>query len=135
MKTKIITASLTAIALLTSFASVISPASAEVYLPKTQVATNSFDYPSGYFKDVTWGVQLTYNGGEYNFKRIHLETQQSIDISNGRKSGNKNRQVYTWKQDGYSYRVSYRPQQPNIIRLEIYHPSGQAILNRLLYKG
>lgn len=102
---------------------------------KTQVARfNNFDYPSGYFKDNTWGVHLSYSGGEYVFERIHVKTQESVASRAFTKSGNKNRQIYTWKKDGYTYRVTYRPQQSNIIRLEIYHPSGQAILNRLLYR-
>jgi hypothetical protein len=135
MKSKIITASLTAIALLTSLTSVtsaISPVSAKVYSAKAQANTNNFDYPSGYFRDDKWGVQLRYDKGQYKFERIHLKTKQIISSSKVIKSGDKNRQVYTWKKDGYSYKVSYRPQQSDIIRLEIYHPSGQAILNRLL---
>ncbi|WP_158224959.1 hypothetical protein [Brunnivagina elsteri] len=52
MKTKIFTASLTAIplgiALLTSLTSAISPASAEVYLASSQATTNNFDYPIRY---------------------------------------------------------------------------------------
>ncbi|NJL64573.1 MAG: hypothetical protein HC903_25555 [Methylacidiphilales bacterium] len=132
MKTKILTASLTAIALLTSLTSVISPVSAQVYSAKAQATTSNFDYPSGYFRDDKWGVQLRRYKGVYTFERIHLETQQIIASSQVTKSGDKKRQVYTWKKDGYSYRVSYRPQQRDVIRLEIYHPSGQAILNRLL---
>lgn len=97
-----------------------------------QAATNNFDYPSGYFRDDTWAVQLRFNEGEYNFQRIHLKTNQSIFSTDVTKSGDKNRQIYTWKKDGYSYKVSYRPKQSNIIRLEIYHPTGQPILNRLL---
>ena len=98
------------------------------------IAANNFDYPSGYFKDNTWGVHLSYSGGEYAFERIHVKTQQSIASKEFTKSGNKNHQIYTWKKDGYTYQVSYRPEQPNTIRFEIYHPSGQAILNRLLDK-
>ena len=98
------------------------------------IAANNFDYPSGYFKDNTWGVHLSYSGGEYVFERTHVKTQQSIASRTFTKSGNKNRQIYTWKKDGYTYRVTYRPQQPNTIRFEVYHPSGQAILNRLLYR-
>jgi hypothetical protein len=97
-----------------------------------QAATDNFDYPSGYFRDDTWAIQLRFNEGEYNFQRIHLKTNQSIFSTDVTKSGDKNRQVYTWKKDGYSYKVSYRPKQSNIIRLEIYHPTGQPILNRLL---
>jgi hypothetical protein len=135
MKTKIITTSLTAIALLASLTSAISPASAKVYSAKTQINRNNFDYPSGYFRDDKWGVQLSYSKKEYKFERIHLETQQLISSSKVTKYGDKNRQTYTWEKDGYSYKVSYRPQQSDIIRLEIYHPSGQAILNRLLYSS
>jgi hypothetical protein len=40
------------------------------------IATNNFDYPSSYFKDNTWGVHLSYSGGEYVFERIHVKTQQ-----------------------------------------------------------
>ncbi|RUT05040.1 hypothetical protein DSM106972_038610 [Dulcicalothrix desertica PCC 7102] len=98
-------------------------------------AIQNFDYPSGYYRDNTWAVQLRFNEGEYNFQRIHLQTNQSIFSTDVTKSGDKNRQVYTWKKDGYSYKVSYRPKQPNIIRLEIYHPNGQPILNRLLYSN
>jgi hypothetical protein len=123
------------IALLTSLTSAISPASAKAYSAKTQATTNNFDYPSGYFKDDKWGVQLSYDKGQYKFERIHLETQQLISSSKVTKSGDKNRQFYTWKKDGYSYKVSYRPQQSDIIRLGIYHPSGQPILNRLLYSS
>ncbi|BAZ16911.1 hypothetical protein NIES4071_87890 [Calothrix sp. NIES-4071] len=98
------------------------------------IAASNFDYPSGYFKDNTWGVHLSYSGGEYVFERTHVKTQQSIASRTFTKSGNKNRQIYTWKKDGYTYRVTYRPQQSNTIRFEVYHPSGQAILNRLLYR-
>lgn len=101
----------------------------------TVAATQNFDYPSGYYSDNTWAVQLRFNEGEYNFQRIHLQTNQSIFSTDVTKSGDKNRQVYTWKKDGYSYKVSYRPKQPNIIRLEIYHPNRQPILNRLLYSN
>lgn len=98
-------------------------------------AKDNFDYPSGYFSDGKWAVQLRFNEGEYNFQRIHLATNQSIFSIDVTKSGDKNRQIYTWKKDRYSYKVVYRPKQSNIIRLEIYHPNGQPILNRLLYSG
>jgi hypothetical protein len=98
------------------------------------IAANNFDYPSGDFKDNTWSVHLNYSGEEYAFERIHVKTQQSIASKEFTKSGNKNRQIYIWKKDGYTYQVTYRPEQSNIIRFEIHHPSGQAILNRLLYR-
>ncbi len=99
-----------------------------------QAASNDFDYPEGDFSDKTWAVQLTLDKGEYKFTRTNLKTKQFIFSTGATKSGDKNRQIYTWKKDGYSYKVTYRPNQLNIIRLQIYYPTGQPLLNRLLYR-
>lgn len=104
------------------------------FATSAQAASDNFDYPEGYFSDRTWAVQLAFNKGEYNFERVNLKTNQLISSMGATKTGNKNRQIYTWRKDKYSYKVTYRPEQLNIIRLEIYNPKGQPILNRLLYR-
>ncbi|AKG23538.1 hypothetical protein [Calothrix sp. 336/3] len=113
-----------------------SPVIADIAMSNSVVAAPAqrFSFPTGYFRDGKWAVELRNNDGEYSFNRIHLQTNQSIYISDeARISGTKARQIYTWYKDGYQYRVTFRPNDARTIRLEIYHPNGQAILNRLLY--
>ena len=67
-------------------------------------------------------LSFTLTGCSYN----------NINLSGAVASGTKQRQVYTWNNNGMKYQVTWKPSDPNFIRLQVTQPNGKLILNRLL---
>jgi hypothetical protein len=56
-----------------------------------------------------------------------------VDIISDRTvSRDRQRKFYTWNNGGTRYRVTWNPQDPNYIRVQVKTPNGKEILNRLL---
>ncbi|AFZ47322.1 hypothetical protein Cyast_1357 [Cyanobacterium stanieri PCC 7202] len=89
-------------------------------------------FPSGVFSDNTWIVTLGYYNNSHYYEGYNRNTGDSIYLSGATIGGNNQRRTYTWNNSGYRYQVAWQPADPNLIRLQVYHPNGRVILNRLL---
>jgi hypothetical protein len=94
-----------------------------------------FDYPDGTFGDQEWSIALIYSDNAYTYSGTNEHTGNNIYIDSEPKlSGNRQRQMYTWKSGKHRYQVTWRPRDPNFIRVQVINPNGKEILNRLLQK-
>ncbi|MGK7878219.1 MAG: hypothetical protein AB4426_34405 [Xenococcaceae cyanobacterium] len=105
----------------------------------TDIAINTqavaqLPFPSGDFRDNTWSVSLWYTNNAYYYKGENLRTGDSLSLAGAQVSGNRQRPVYTWRNDAYRYQVAWQPKDSNVIRLQVFNPNGRLILNRLLYR-
>ncbi|MBF2066620.1 MAG: hypothetical protein IGS39_19690 [Calothrix sp. C42_A2020_038] len=115
-----------------------APAITEVAFSNPVLASSSFDFPEGDFIAGTqtrndWLVSLQRVGQTYMYRGTNLSNGSSIEIATyPRLSGNKQRQVYTWTKNRHRYQISFRPNDPSVIRLQVFNPNGREILNRIL---
>ncbi|MBD2665867.1 hypothetical protein B6N60_00315 [Richelia sinica FACHB-800] len=106
----------------------------------TSLQTQAFaklPFPDGeYFNpqngEVRWHLTLWEEKNKYFYKNTDLQSEKKICLTNGTASGNKNRSVFTWRNKGYKYQIAWRPQDPDVVRLQVINPSGKTILNELL---
>jgi hypothetical protein len=91
-------------------------------------------FPTGDFSDGNWMITLYYDNNVRHYHGWNLKTGDTISLSGGTVSGDSRRWVYSWLNDDYIYEVSWRPSDPNIIRLQVFDPNGKTIVNRLMTK-
>ncbi|GCL37022.1 MAG: hypothetical protein ACKO9I_09060 [Sphaerospermopsis kisseleviana] len=109
-----------------------TPAIIDVAMPQPALA-QKFNYPKGNFGDKDWEVSLSFDNNVYYYYGENRRNRNSnINLSGAVTSGTNDRQVYTWNNNGMKYRVTWRPSDPNFIRLEVVNPGGKVILNRIL---
>jgi hypothetical protein len=109
------------------------PAVADITISNPAMANSGFNYPDGVFSDGTWEVTLRSGDNGYSYTGTNLQSGKSLYISSAPKtSGNRRRQVYTWRKGDYRYQIAYQPNDPNYIRLLVIAPNGGVVLNRLL---
>jgi len=112
-----------------------APAITDIAVGNHAVASRGFDYPRGTFTDKEWRVRLSYHDDGYYYKARNLNNGSSIALSHATTSGDKQRQIYTWRHGEYYYQVVWRPNDPNTIRLQVFSRNGNEILDRLLYSS
>ncbi len=83
------------------------------------------------FADREWRITVVDTSEGYTYSGYHKQTKRSIYLSGGKRSGNPQRQVYTWNNSGTLYQVTWQPGDPNFARVRVKTPSGE-VLNRLL---
>lgn len=98
----------------------------------TKASNPGLVYPQGYFKDEQWGVRLQYKNGQFTYFGEQFGTSNYLSLNRAEVSGNRQRYTYTFRNNGYQYVIAHRPDDPEIIRLQVIHPNGNTILNRLL---
>ncbi|BAZ81431.1 hypothetical protein PN497_25165 [Sphaerospermopsis kisseleviana CS-549] len=109
-----------------------TPAIIDVAMPQPALA-QKFNYPKGHFADKDWEVSLSFDNNVYYYYGENRRNRNSnINLSGAVTSGTNDRQVYTGNNNGMKYRVTWRPSDPNFIRLEVVNPGGKVILNRIL---
>jgi|GEM_PF-592825 len=91
-------------------------------------------YPEGYFKSNEWGVRLEYKNGTFNYFGENLRTGDYLSLTGCRVSGSRRRYTYTFVNKDYKYIIAHRPNDPNLIRLQVIAPNGRIIMNRLMTK-
>ncbi|MDD1428978.1 hypothetical protein MEO94_32035, partial [Dolichospermum sp. ST_sed9] len=72
------------------------------------------------------------SNNSYSYYGENRKSNSNINLSGAVASGNKQRQVYTWNNNGMKYQVIWKPSDPNFIRVQVANPKGKVILNRLL---
>ncbi|TAF08726.1 MAG: hypothetical protein EAZ77_06520 [Nostocales cyanobacterium] len=112
-----------------------TPAIIDIAIPHQAIAVQKFDYPAGEFSDKEWNVSLSFSNNVYYYYGENRKSNNNISLSGAVASGNKQRQVYTWNNNGLKYQVTWRPSDPNFIRVEVIKPNGKVILNRVLKKA
>ncbi|HLP90450.1 MAG TPA: hypothetical protein VK184_17925 [Nostocaceae cyanobacterium] len=100
-----------------------------------QAVAATFDYPEGQFVDKDWRISLTVVDNDYTFyaQSRHVGDNRFDDLSltGAIASGTKQRQIYTWNNNGTKYIVSWRPSDPRFIRVRVIRPNGRVIINKL----
>lgn len=109
-----------------------TPAIIGIAIPNQAMAAQRFGYPAGTFSDQEWNVSLSFSNNVYYYYGENRNSNNNISLSGAVASGNKQRQVYTWNNNGLKYQVTWRPSDPNFIRVQVIIPNGKVILNRVL---
>lgn len=86
------------------------------------------------FTDNEYLISVGNNGGDFTYYGVNLKTKDSISLRGATVTGNNQRRVYSWRNSGYRYQVAWQPNDPGVVRLQVFTPGGKQILNRLLYK-
>ncbi len=90
--------------------------------------------PTGTFQSSSWYVNISYSNNTLVYYGEEKGTSNWIQLSGASVSGSSDRRVYTWDNGGYLYQVAWRPSDPNVIRVQVFTPSGREILNQLMYR-
>ncbi|MEA5554764.1 hypothetical protein VB713_27950 [Anabaena cylindrica UHCC 0172] len=118
--------------ILATILGISTPAIIDMAIPNQAIAVQRFDYPAGEFRDKDWTVSLSFSNNVYYYYGENRNNNSNINLSGAVASGNKQRQVYTWNNNGLKYQITWRPNDPNFIRVEVIRPNGRVILNRVL---
>ena len=118
--------------ILSAILGISTPAIINMAIPHQAMAVQKFNYPNNTFSDQEWTVNLKFTNNSYHYNGKHIPKGSSINLSGAVASGTHERQVYTWNNNGTKYQVTYRPNDPNYIRVQVINPKGKIILNRLL---
>ena len=116
--------------LLASVIGLSAPAIANIAIAPPAVA--QYAAPLGTFQDDTWFVRISYWNNAYFYEGNNKNTGDSIQLSGATFGGNSSRRTMTWNNGGYRYQVAWQPNDPGYIRVQVFSPNGQQILNRLL---
>jgi hypothetical protein len=118
--------------ILSAILGISTPAIIDIAIPHSAMAVQKFNYPAGEFSDKDWTVTLAFSNNSYSYYGENRKSNSNINLSGAVASGNKQRQVYTWNNNGMKYQVIWKPSDPNFIRVQVANPKGKVILNRLL---
>jgi hypothetical protein len=117
---------------LAAFLGISTPAIIDVAMSQPALAQR-YNYPGGTFADQDWKVRLSFNNNVYYYYGENRRNPNSyISLSGAVASGTNVRQVYTWNNNGLKYQITWRPSDPDFIRLEVIRPNSKVILNRVL---
>ncbi|MFM7406978.1 MAG: hypothetical protein ACKO3K_10030 [Cuspidothrix sp.] len=118
--------------ILAAILGISTPAIIDIAIPNQVLAVQKFDYPSGAFSDKDWTVSLSFDNNVYYYYGKYRNSKSDINLSGAVASGTKQRQVYTWNNNGMKYQVTWKPSDPDFIRVQVIEPKGKVILNRVL---
>lgn len=100
----------------------------------SKIAEQSAQLPLGNFSDGTWLVTLNYQSDIYYYTGTNLSSGKAINLSGGQAMKLSTGNIYSWKNEDYSYNVAWNPAVPNTIRLQVVDPNNKEILNSFLSK-
>jgi hypothetical protein len=92
----------------------------------------SRDGAGGIYADRDWSVELDYSGNTYRYRGVNKRSGEEIVLAGATVSITTKRKIYTWNNVGTRYRVTWQPQDPETIRLQVFTPQGKQLVNRLL---
>lgn len=108
-----------------------TPAITNLVINSPAIAAPQF--AQGTFMDDTWSVTLWFENNSYFYRGKNMKTGSSLLLSGATVTGNSQRRVYNWRNGPSRYQVVWQPNDPNVIRVQVFAPNGKQILNRLLY--
>lgn len=117
--------------ILSAILGISTPAMIDMAIPHQTMAVQKFNYPKNTFSDQEWTVTLKFTNNSYQYYGRKISNGSSINLSGAVASGSHERQIYTWNNNGTKYQVTYRPNDPNYIRVQVID-RGKVVLNRLL---
>ena len=107
-----------------------TPVLAQTIAPTIAVAQDR--HPNGAFVDREWTVSVYYRDNTYRYYGYNNLNDSKIELSGATVSGDRQRRIYTWNNGGTRYRVTWKPQDPDFIRVQVKTPDGKQVLNRVL---
>ena len=94
-----------------------------------------YNYPQGTFSDRDWNVTLYFSNNSYfYYGESRYNSNSNITLSGATSGGNNARQIYTWNNNGTKYEVTWRPSDPDYIRVRVI-AGRKVILNRLMTRN
>jgi len=118
--------------ILSAILGISTPAIIDMAIPNQAIAVQKFNYPAGEFSDKDWTVTLAFTNNAYYYYGENRKSNSNINLSGAVASGTKQRQVYTWNNNGTKYQVTWKPSDPKFIRVQVVGPQSKVILNRVL---
>jgi hypothetical protein len=112
------------------FFGLATPLLTEAIIPMSVVAKVSS--LGGTFVDKEWTISVYSENNTYHYQGYNIKTKKSINLAGAILSGNRQRRVYTWNNQGTRYQVTWQAQDPDYIRVKVIVPNGKEVLNRLL---
>lgn len=85
------------------------------------------------YTDGEWLITIEDIGDDLIYYGVNLDTENDIALSNVTYGGNSQRRLFSWNNGNYRYQVAYRPNDPGVVRLQVFEGS-QELLNTLLYR-
>jgi len=104
------------------------------FIIKTPVVAQA-RVPLGTFQGGEWSVTINYSNNALTYYGTNQRTGDNLVLRGAKVRGNPQRRLYIWNNGDYQYQVAWRPNDPRIIRLQVFNPAGEEILNRLLYEN
>ncbi|MDY7013028.1 MAG: hypothetical protein SVX43_05405 [Cyanobacteriota bacterium] len=104
-------------------------------LTRNLPAAAQFNAPLATFDDGEWSVTIDYYNNAYTYFGRNMRTGSTLTLRGASVTGTPQRRLYTWRNGDYTYQVAWRPNDPRFVRLQVFDPRGQEVLNRLLRQG
>ncbi|MFW6358646.1 MAG: hypothetical protein ACOC0N_05460 [Chroococcales cyanobacterium] len=89
--------------------------------------------PTGQWLGGNFEVNISYYNNALHYEGYDLRNGASIELSGAQVSGSPQRRIYTWQNGNYRYQVAWRPNDSDVIRLQVFAPSGRQLVNTLMY--
>ncbi|MBD2425827.1 hypothetical protein [Phormidium sp. FACHB-1136] len=87
----------------------------------------------GDYMNDNWFISLWFENGTMHYQGTdRRRPNNSMYLSGATESGTRDRQIYTWRNGGHRYQVTWRPSDPDYIRLQVFDPNGRELVNNLL---
>jgi hypothetical protein len=112
------------------FFGIVTPLFAQEIVPLVAVAEDRS--LEGCYKDREWQIAVYYRQDTYHYQGKQIGSNRSIHLAGATVSRDGDRSIYTWNNSGTRYRVVWRNQDPDFIRVRVTTPRGKEVLNRLL---
>jgi hypothetical protein len=101
----------------------------DALIPQAAIAQSTLE---GDFMNDRWFVSVWYEGGSYRYQGVDRRSGNSLRLAGATESGDRTRRIYTWNNSGHRYQVTWRPSDPDFVRLQVFHPDGRELVNNLL---
>lgn len=102
--------------------------------PQAHAEEPKLTEPLGGFSDGLWTVSLWQENDLYNSSVKNHQTGATLFLSSPEQSIDGDNRIYTWRSNFNEYQVSWQPNNPRVINLQVIGPNGKQVLNRLLPK-
>jgi hypothetical protein len=99
--------------------------------PPVQIAQGTPSITKYVFTDGEWIIKIKRKGQDLIYDGLNSNEGKGIRITGVRKSGTKDRHIYTWRNRGAYYIVIWQPSDPTFARVQVKDGS-KMVLDKLL---